>query len=83
LYAAICASPAIVFQPHGLLEGEKATCYPIFQENLKEKHVNQRVVVSNNCGNIFYHVSYFSRPWNSYRIRVDFIRTIGKQGKSR
>ena len=28
LYAAICASPAVVFQPHGLLEQKRATCHP-------------------------------------------------------
>ena len=48
-YASICASPALVFEPHNLLEGEKATCYPKFFERLREKGVNERVVVSNKC----------------------------------
>ena len=31
-YAAICASPAVVFAPHGLLDGvDKAVCYPLEQ----------------------------------------------------
>ena len=28
IIAAICAAPAVVFGPAGLLEGKKATCYP-------------------------------------------------------
>lgn len=50
LYAAICASPAIVFQPHGLLEGKSATCYPSFAEKLtNQKKANQTVVIDGNC----------------------------------
>jgi 4-methyl-5(b-hydroxyethyl)-thiazole monophosphate biosynthesis len=49
-YAAICASPAMVFEPHGLLEGEAGTCYPSMQGELKnQEKVKQRVVVSNKC----------------------------------
>lgn len=33
-YAAICASPAVVFQPQGLLDGKHATCHPAFVEQL-------------------------------------------------
>ena len=31
LYAAICASPSVVLEPHNLLEGKKACCYPCFK----------------------------------------------------
>jgi len=48
-YASICASPALVFEPHNLLENEKATCYPKFFERLKEKGIKEKVVVSNKC----------------------------------
>lgn len=49
-YAAICASPAVVFEPHGLLKGHEGTCYPSFADQLSNKSkVEQRVVVSNNC----------------------------------
>ncbi len=47
-YAAICASPAVVFEYHGLLESKKAACYPGMGGKLKEL-VNQRVVVDGNC----------------------------------
>ena len=34
--AAICASPAIVLAPLGILDGKKATCYPGFEDALYE-----------------------------------------------
>ena len=50
IYAAICASPAVIFQHHGLLEGKKATCHPAFVEKLKNKEaVENRVVVDGLC----------------------------------
>ena len=49
-YTAICASPAVVFQTHGLLEGERGTCYPAVENMLEDKSaVEQRVVVSGKC----------------------------------
>lgn len=33
--AAICASPAVVLAPLGILEGKRATCYPGFEQALK------------------------------------------------
>jgi len=35
LVAAICAAPAVLLAPLGILEGKKATCYPGFEEGLK------------------------------------------------
>jgi 4-methyl-5(b-hydroxyethyl)-thiazole monophosphate biosynthesis len=50
LYAAICAAPAVVFQPHGLLEGRRATCYPTYRDRLDNREaVEERVVVDGNC----------------------------------
>ncbi len=50
LYGAICASPAVVLEPHGLLEGKKATCHPLFIEKLpSQEHADQGVVVDKNC----------------------------------
>ena len=34
--AAICASPAVVLAPLGILEGKKATCYPGFENVLAD-----------------------------------------------
>jgi 4-methyl-5(b-hydroxyethyl)-thiazole monophosphate biosynthesis len=48
LYAAICASPAVVLQPHGLLEGKKATCYPSPNLDLPGR-TEDNVVVDGNC----------------------------------
>ncbi|MCQ2819049.1 MAG: DJ-1/PfpI family protein [archaeon] len=47
--SAICASPAMVFEPHGILEGHCGTCYPSMQGSLKnQEKVKERVVVSGN-----------------------------------
>jgi 4-methyl-5(b-hydroxyethyl)-thiazole monophosphate biosynthesis len=34
LTAAICASPAVVFAPLGLLEGKRFTCYPGMEQKV-------------------------------------------------
>jgi 4-methyl-5(b-hydroxyethyl)-thiazole monophosphate biosynthesis len=34
--SAICAAPAVVLAPLGILEGKKATCYPGFEQALKD-----------------------------------------------
>ncbi|MHC4138281.1 MAG: DJ-1 family glyoxalase III [Planctomycetota bacterium] len=50
LFAAICASPAIVLHHHGLLAERKATAYPGFAEQLANtESIESRVVVDNNC----------------------------------
>lgn len=50
LYGAICASPAVVLKPHGLLEGKKATCHPLFIANLSHEQASeQKVVFDRNC----------------------------------
>lgn len=50
LYAAICASPAVVLKPHGLLDNRKATCHPAFQGKLPDQSgVSKRVLVDENC----------------------------------
>lgn len=49
--AAICAAPAVVLAPLGLLRDITATCYPGFEGQLTEggaEYVNRRVVVHEN-----------------------------------
>jgi 4-methyl-5(b-hydroxyethyl)-thiazole monophosphate biosynthesis len=48
MFAAICASPALVLAPHGFLERRRATCYPSFREHLPH-YVADPVVVDRNC----------------------------------
>lgn len=49
-YSAICASPVVVLQTHGLLKGKPATCHPAVANDLIDKsHLVDRVVVSSNC----------------------------------
>lgn len=52
LFSAICAAPAVVFAPHGLLNNYEATCYPIpalVQALPNKKWVHRAVVVDRNC----------------------------------
>ncbi len=50
LYGAICASPAVVLQAHGLLEGKKATCHPLFIADLSDTNTSElKVVFDKNC----------------------------------
>jgi 4-methyl-5(b-hydroxyethyl)-thiazole monophosphate biosynthesis len=50
LYAAICASPAVVLQEIGLLKNRRATCHPAFADRLDNAEaVDSRVVVDGNC----------------------------------
>ena len=44
--AAICASPAVVLGQLGLLKGEKATCYPGFEEMLEGAEIVDGPVVT-------------------------------------
>ena len=49
-YAAICAAPAVVLAPLGLLADHHATCYPGFIGQLRDATVSdERVVVDGRC----------------------------------
>ena len=49
LICAICASPAVVLAPLGLLAGKKFTCYPKMEERVKDGEWSEdRVVVDGN-----------------------------------
>lgn len=50
LYGAICATPAVALQPHGLLARTRATCYPGMESRLDPAYrSDEAVVVDNNC----------------------------------
>ena len=50
IVAAICAAPAAVLAPLGILDGKKATCYPGCEADFSKKtvHSKDRVVVDGN-----------------------------------
>lgn len=50
IVAAICAAPAVVLAPLGILDGKKATCYPGCESDFSSKtvHSKDRVVVDGN-----------------------------------
>ncbi|CAM8951926.1 unnamed protein product [Rhodiola kirilowii] len=48
-YGAICASPAYVLEPHGLLKGKKATAFPPMCNELSDQsEINNRIVIDGN-----------------------------------
>ncbi|ESQ48478.1 hypothetical protein EUTSA_v10020891mg [Eutrema salsugineum] len=48
-YGGICASPAYVLEPNGLLKGKKATTHPRVSNKLSDQsHIEHRVVVDGN-----------------------------------
>lgn len=50
LYAAICASPAVVLGSHALLDDKKAVCHPALAKELKcLEAADSRVVTDGNC----------------------------------
>jgi 4-methyl-5(b-hydroxyethyl)-thiazole monophosphate biosynthesis len=50
IFSAICASPALVFSRHGLIDDKEAVCHPGVLERLKcAGKVDGRVVVDGNC----------------------------------
>ncbi len=50
LYGAMCASPVVALQPHRLLEGVRATCFPSLRGKLPPSLAgDDRVVVDGNC----------------------------------
>jgi len=55
LIAAICAAPAVVLDPLGILKNRKASCYPGFEKRFKDaRYVDERVVLDGriltSCG---------------------------------
>jgi 4-methyl-5(b-hydroxyethyl)-thiazole monophosphate biosynthesis len=49
-FGAICASPAVVLQAHGLLANRQATSHPAFSDQLEpNESIESRVVVDGNC----------------------------------
>lgn len=50
LYAAICASPAVVLAHHGLLKSRFSTCHPGFTDRMEpDRFRESEVVVDENC----------------------------------
>ena len=45
LVAAICAAPAVVLEPLGILKGKKATCFPGFEGRFKQASFSEERVV--------------------------------------
>lgn len=70
--AAICAAPSVL-GVLGILDGEKATCYPGFEKYLGESHVGGRVVVS-------HHIITANGPGTAVDFALQIVETLrGKE----
>ncbi|EKE41713.1 hypothetical protein ENUP19_0248G0023 [Entamoeba nuttalli] len=68
--AAICASPAIVLEGNGIIQGRKCTAYPSFQPKLaNQSAVHQRVVVDN-------HLITSQAPGSAIEFALEIIRQL-------
>ena len=78
IVAAICASPAVVLGPLGLLEGHKATCYPGCEEYYKGFTFRSEGVVTS--GNI---ITAKSAGW-AFDLGLEILRVLkGEDEKER
>ena len=77
LVAAICAAPAVVLQPAGVLKGKHVTCYPGYEAQLEDCEFEEdRVVVDGNL--------VTSRgPGTAAEFAVTLIEILGGKEKAR
>ncbi|WP_303024482.1 DJ-1 family glyoxalase III [Duncaniella muris] len=76
--AAICAAPAVVLAPLGIIDGYDATCYPGFEEGLAAggaRHRNQRVVVDRD-------VITANGPSSAIPFALSIIEALDSQAKA-
>ncbi len=62
IWSAICAAPAVVFEPQGWLKGKKATCHPAFVERLADGRCAQHAVTMHRPINISLRLPSPSQP---------------------
>ncbi len=75
--AAICASPAVVLSPLGILEGKEATCYPGFEGGMNCSKVGSTpVVVANN-------VITANGPGNTFAFALAIVAAAVGEDKAR
>ncbi|CAG9463991.1 unnamed protein product [Pedinophyceae sp. YPF-701] len=77
-YAAVCASPAVVLQHHGLLEDvPRATCHPGFVDKISDKaDVEQRVVQQGL-------VTTSRGPGTSFEFALTLVKTLFGEEKAK
>ncbi len=72
IIAAICAAPALVLAPTGVLDGKKATCYPGCEADFSSKTVysKNRVVVDGN-------IITSQGPGSALEFALEIVRQLG------
>jgi len=77
IVAAICAAPALVLGPSGVLDGKKATCYPGFETEFPAsvKYTAARVTVDGN-------IITGSGPGSALEFALELVRLIAGADKA-
>lgn len=72
LVAAICAAPALVLQPLGILHNKHATCYPApkFRETLQSEYTSDEAVVRDG------HVITSQGPGSSLQFSLKLVEAL-------
>ncbi|MBQ0082755.1 MAG: DJ-1/PfpI family protein [bacterium] len=74
--AAICASPAVVLAPLGILNGKEAICYPGFESKLTGSRISDNVVVTD--GN----VTTAAGPGFTMEFALELVRLLRSDNKA-
>lgn len=77
IVGAICAAPALVLAPNGILNGRKATCYPGFEKNFSSE-VNfscERVIVDE-------HVITSQGPGSALEFALQLVEVLAGKEKA-
>lgn len=71
IVGAICAAPALVLAPKGILNGKKATCYPGFEKNFSNKvsFSAERVIVDG-------HIITSKGPGSALEFALELVRIL-------
>lgn len=71
IVGAICAAPALVLAPKGILNGKKATCYPGFEKNFSSKvsFSTERVIVDG-------HIVTSKGPGSALEFALELVRIL-------
>ncbi len=75
-YAAICAAPAVVLEPFGLLDGVRATCHPSFGKRLSRAPEDDRVVTDGL-------VTTSQGPGTALEFALELVRRLFGEEKAR
>ena len=71
MIGAICAAPAVVLTPQGILDGKKATCYPGYEKEFTDKvSFSQEAVVEDG------HILTSRGPGSAFQFALELVKKL-------